>query len=375
MTFSAVARVLAGKRAFVTGHTGFKGSWLTILLHRLGARVTGYATVPPTSPSNFVVSRVQELVERHHEADIRDGARLLAAVKEADPDVVFHLAAQPLVRESYAHPRETFDVNVIGTASLLDAVLARGKPCVVVVITSDKCYENSGHVREHRETDVLGGHDPYSASKAAAEILAAAYRSSFFPPGRLAQHGIAMATVRAGNVIGGGDWATDRLVPDIVRSLSSKRAIALRNPDAVRPWQHVLDPLWGYALLASRMLVDDAAALCDAWNFGPLPGDDVPVSRLTGLLIEAWGDGSWVDARQGEQPHEASVLRLNIDKAVSELGWTPRWSLPEAVQRTARWYSHHARTGECMRDACLADIDDYARSPDRLHPAGEDAKP
>jgi CDP-glucose 4,6-dehydratase len=359
MTRAPDPRVLADKSVLVTGHTGFKGSWLTIWLHRLGARVTGYALPPPTTPSNYVVSRVQELVRSHHEADIRDAERLGAAVKASDPDVIFHLAAQPLVRESYARPRETFEVNAIGTASLLDAVRARGKPCVVVIVTSDKCYENHEHALEYRETDSLGGHDPYSASKAAAEIVAAAYRRSFFPVDRLARHGVKIATVRAGNVIGGGDWAIDRLVPDAVRSLTSRRAIPLRNPDSVRPWQHVLDPLGGYLLLASRMLLHDAAGLCGAWNFGPLPGDAIPVSRLAEWFIEEWGDGSWVDARDGEQPHEAGVLRLSIEKSMAELGWTPRWGLREAVRRAARWYSRQARTGECMRDACLADIADH----------------
>jgi CDP-glucose 4,6-dehydratase len=367
MSFSAVARVLAGKRVFVTGHTGFKGSWLTIWLHRTGARVTGYSTAPPTSPSNFVVSKVHELLDRHHEADVRDGDRLAAAVNAADPDVIFHLAAQPIVRDSYARPRETFDVNVMGTASLFDAVRARGKPCVVIVVTSDKCYENREHVWGYRENDALGGHDLYSASKAATEVLTAAYRRSFFPAAQLAQHGIKVATARAGNVIGGGDWAIDRLVPDAVRSLSAGREIPLRNPDSIRPWQHVLDPLCGYLLLATKMLTNADATFCDAWNFGPLVGEDAPVARIAEWLAQAWGNGAWVDASRPDQPHEARVLRLSIEKALSELGWMPRWGLHEAVRRAARWYLRHARGEECMRDACLEDIADYEASPDRLH--------
>lgn len=359
MNLREVRRALEGKRAFVTGHTGFKGSWLSIWLHGMGVETTGYSTPPPTSPSNFEVSRVRELLVHHEEADIRDATRLRDAVRKADPDIVFHLAAQPLVRTSYALPRETFDVNVLGTASLLDAVAARAKPCVVIVVTSDKCYENREHAWGYRESDPMGGHDPYSASKGAAELLVSAYRRSFFPPARIAQHGIKLASVRAGNVIGGGDWALDRLVPDAMRSLASGQVLAVRNPDAVRPWQHVLDPLAGYLLLASRMLETGAEGLCDGWNFGPLPGEDVPVSRLASWLVEAWGSGSWVDARHGDQPHEAQLLRLSIEKATSLLGWLPRWSLRSTVEHTVRWYAQFARSPASMRDACLQDIADY----------------
>jgi CDP-glucose 4,6-dehydratase len=327
--------------------------------------VTGYALSPPTTPSNFVVSRVRELLADNHDADIRDAVRLGAAVKAADPDVVFHLAAQPLVRDSYARPRETFEVNVIGTAGVLDAVRDRAKPCVVVVVTSDKCYENREHVWGYRESDAMGGHDPYSASKGAAELVASAYRSSFFPVDAIAQHGVKLATVRAGNVIGGGDWALDRLVPDVVRALSSGQPVPVRNPDAVRPWQHVLDPLAGYLLLASRMLGSDDAALCSGWNFGPLPGEDVPVSHLVDLLVKAWKQGSWVDVRKPGQPHEATTLRLSVEKAIYQLGWMPRWGLRETAQRTARWYERYVRTGECMRDACRAEIADYERNDTR----------
>jgi CDP-glucose 4,6-dehydratase len=362
---SELALALRGKNVLVTGHTGFKGSWLTIWLERLGARVTGYSMAPPTTPSNFEVSRVRELLASHHEGDIRDGERLRKAVAASDPAVIFHLAAQPLVRESYDHPRETLEVNVIGTASLLDAVTARGKPCAVVIVTSDKCYENREHIWGYRETDHLGGHDPYSASKGAAEIVVSAYRRSFFPLDRVAEHGVRLASVRAGNVIGGGDWAQGRLVPDIVRSIASGRAAPLRNPDAVRPWQHVLDPLGGYLLLASRMLSQSDPALCDAWNFGPIPGDDVPVARLAEWVIKAWGSGSIGDARRPDQPHEARSLRLSIDKAVAYLGWRPRWGVREAVERTVAWYARHARTGESMLETCVEQIADWERQPEQ----------
>ncbi|HEX7500265.1 MAG TPA: CDP-glucose 4,6-dehydratase, partial [Polyangia bacterium] len=250
----------AGRSVFVTGHTGFKGAWLSLWLSRLGARVTGYALAPSTEPSAFVAGGVRDVLAAHHEADIRDGERLVQAMRACTPDVVLHLAAQPLVRASYEQPRETFDVNVVGTASVLDAVRALGRPCVVVVVTSDKCYDNREHVFGYRETDPLGGLDPYSASKGAAEIVVASYRQSFFPSERVRAHGVKLASVRAGNVIGGGDWAQDRIVADIARSLSSGRPVPVRNPLSLRPWQHVLEPLGGYLLLAARMQAapDDA---------------------------------------------------------------------------------------------------------------------
>ncbi len=359
MTVQSAIASLKGKRVFVTGHTGFKGSWLSIWLHRLGAQVAGYSLPPPTTPSNFVAAGVRELLARHCDGDVRDGAKLREQVATFDPDIVFHLAAQPLVRLSYATPRDTFDVNVMGTASVLDAVLARKKPCVVVIITSDKCYENCEHVWGYRESDPMGGHDPYSASKGAAELLVSSYRRSFCPPERIAEHGIKIAAVRAGNVIGGGDWAADRLVPDIIRSLLQKKAVEVRNPQAVRPWQHVLDPLSGYLVLASRMLTSNDPSLCEGWNFGPLPGQDVPVAKLVEWVLEAWGSGSWVNVQRGEQPHEAGMLRLSIEKATSRLGWTPRWGLREVIAHTVRWYARHAQGAASMLDACLADIAEY----------------
>ena len=351
------AEAFAGRSVFVTGHTGFKGSWLALWLHGLGARVTGYSLPPPTTPSNFEVSGIRDLVAVHHEADIRDAARLNQAVNDADPDVVFHLAAQPLVLASYQQPRETFDVNVIGTAGVLDAVRARNKPCVVIVVTSDKCYENCEQAGGYREIDPLGGHDPYSASKGAAEIVVSAYRRSFFPPRRLAEHRIKLATARAGNVIGGGDWAKDRLIVDSVLSLVAGRPIPLRSPHALRPWQHVLEPLSGYLALAARMLASDEPGWCEAWNFGPRPGEELPVCQLVDMLVSAWGGGSWRDMRDRDCPHEAGVLRLNIDKSLARLGWRPVWSIREAIVRTARWYRHfYATPGQTMAGACRDEI-------------------
>jgi CDP-glucose 4,6-dehydratase len=354
MSFSAA---LAGRSVFLTGHTGFKGSWLALWLERLGARVTGYALAPPTAPSNFVASGVAKLLHNHHEADLRDAARLHAALADARPDVVFHLAAQSLVREAYAQPRETMETNVLGTVNLLESLRVLAKPCVVVVVTSDKCYENREHIWGYREIDSLGGHDPYSASKGMVEILAAAYRRSFFSTARLAEHGIQLATARAGNVIGGGDWAKDRIVTDIVRHLAADQPVPVRNPRAVRPWQHVLEPLSGYLTLAARMLQSPEAAWCDAWNFGPTPGEEIAVGPLVELFIAAWGSGSWQDASDPGQPHEAHTLRLCIDKALHQLDWRPRWGVAEAVCRTAAWYRRYRESESSgMRGACLDDL-------------------
>ena len=353
----------AGRSVLVTGHTGFKGSWLTIWLARLGARVTGYALAPPTDPSLFAACGVRDFLTAHHEADIRDATRLNQALDQADPDVVFHLAAQALVLTSHAVPRETFEINAIGTAGVLDAVRARGKPCAVVVVSSDKCYENREQVWGYREIDPLGGRDPYSASKAAAEIVAAAYRRSFFPPDRLAEHGIKVATARAGNVIGGGDWAKDRIVTDLVRHLVAGRAVPVRSPRAVRPWQHVLQPLSGYLTLAARMLRSDDAAWCDAWNFGPLPGQELPVGQLVERFLAAWQGGSWEDLSDRRSPQEAYTLRLNIDKTLAQLGWRPAWDLDEAIRRTVAWYRRFYESGgQGMMEACQQDIEAYEQA-------------
>ncbi len=377
LSWEQIGPVFAGRSVFVTGHTGFKGSWLSIWLHGLGARVTGYALAPPTSPSNFEASAVGELLAAHHEADLRDSAGLQAALQGAAADVVFHLAAQPLVRQSYASPRETFDVNVMGTVNLLEAIRVLGRPCVVVVITSDKCYENREQTWGYREIDALGGHDPYSASKGAAEIAVAAYRNSFFPPGDLRRHRVKLASVRAGNVIGGGDWAKDRILTDVVRHLQAGQPVPVRSPRAVRPWQHVLEPLGGYLTLAARMLQSDDPAWCEAWNFGPVPGEEIPVSRLVELFIQAWGDDrvpgpghavrrvvgcAWQDVSDPNAPHEAGVLRLCTDKALHQLAWRPRWNVAEAVRRAAQWYRRfYASSSPDARAACRQDIEAYER--------------
>ncbi len=353
-------KVFHDRSVLVTGHTGFKGSWLTLWLAALGAKVTGYSLAPPTKPSNFEASRLKELLIGHHEADIRDSNRLRQALAACRPDVIFHLAAQALVRPSYDIPRETFEINVIGVASLLDAVRELKQPCVVVVITSDKCYENREQIWGYRESDRVGGHDPYSASKGAAELLVAAYRRSFFNPDRLGHHGVKLASVRAGNVIGGGDWGKDRIMTDMVKSLSQGRPVPVRNPRSIRPWQHVLEPLSGYLLLAATMLMSDDPRWCSAWNFGPRPGDETTVMRLVEQFCAAWGKGRWQDVGDPNQPHEAGVLRLCIDKAATELGWRPRWNLDQAVARTATWYrKYYQDPARSMYDACQRDIADY----------------
>jgi CDP-glucose 4,6-dehydratase len=354
-----VTPAFAGRSVFLTGHTGFKGSWLALWLHRLGARLSGYALTPPTEPNLFDLARIRQLVANHHQTDLRDFLRLRGAVDAAQPDFVFHLAAQALVRESYAQPRDTFEVNTLGTVNLLEALRLSGRPCVVVVVTSDKCYENRGAPEPYAETDRMGGHDPYSASKGAAELVVAAYRRSFFPPEKLAEHGVKLASVRAGNVIGGGDWAKDRIVADIARALAAGEAIPVRNPGAVRPWQHVLEPLSGYLSLAAKMASSDDPRWCGAWNLGPEPDAHITVRELVERFIAAWGGGEWRDVSDPRQPHEAAVLRLSIRKARVELGWRPRWDNDEAIRRTAAWYRDYYAKQADMRAACLADIDAY----------------
>ncbi len=355
----AIAESLRGKRVFITGHTGFKGSWLVMLLHRTGARVTGYSLQPPTNPSLFEAAAIRDLVESHHEADIRDTTTLTAAVKASQPDVVMHLAAQPLVRLSHRDPLETFSTNVVGTASVLDAVRGLKSPCSVVVVTSDKCYEPHDDGRPHDESDPMGGRDPYSASKGAAELVTAAYRRSYFPPERLAEHGVQLATVRAGNVIGGGDWAEDRIVTDIVRHLVAGRPVPVRNPAAIRPWQHVLEPVSGYLALAEAMLNEPSPRWCTGWNFGPAAGGDITVRELAEIFIEAWGAGSWEDVHDPRAPIETHVLRLAIDKARSALPWQPRLTAHEAIRRTAAWFRAFTAAPASARSLCEADIEAY----------------
>jgi CDP-glucose 4,6-dehydratase len=354
----------ARKRVLVTGHTGFKGGWLAVWLRSLDAEVTGYALTPSSDPALFVDADVGAVC-RSVIGDVRDPGAVRAVVREARPDVVFHLAAQPLVRLSYDEPIATVETNVMGTAHVLEAIRLERRPCAVVVVTSDKCYENREWPYGYREADAMGGHDPYSMSKGAAELVTASWRRSFFPPDRLAAHGVALASARAGNVIGGGDWAKDRIVPDAVRALSARVPIPVRNPRSVRPWQHVLEPLGGYLLLGARLMgesADERARCCEAFNFGPAPEATQPVSAVVSAMVDAWGSGSWEQIPQPGAPHEAAVLRLAVEKAFARLGWSPRWNLEDAVRRTVEWYRARAEgaSAAALRDLMLRQIRDYA---------------
>jgi CDP-glucose 4,6-dehydratase len=356
----------AGRRVLLTGHTGFKGSWLALWLERLGASVTGLALDPPTDPSNFAVADVAGSLAADHRLDVRDLDAVAKVLADAAPEVVFHLAAQSLVRESYQAPLETFDVNVVGTATVCEAVRRRGQPCVVVVVSSDKCYENLEQGRPFVEDDPMGGRDPYSASKGATELVVASYRSSFFDPARVDQHGVRLASARAGNAIGGGDWTPDGIVADTVRALAAGRPVQVRNPAAIRPWQHLLEPLSGYLTLAARLLSDDPGRFCRGWNFGPAAGDQATVRELEDRFLATWGGGSWLDCSDADQPPEANVLRLGIGLARRELDWHPRWSLDEAIQRTVGWYRRYYDGGGAgMREATLEDIAAYEQAAPR----------
>ncbi len=354
--------VFNGRKVFVTGHTGFKGSWLCLWLKRLGAEVVGYALAPPTTPSHFELADVTGQLVESHEGDIRDYPTLSRAMQDAQPDIVLHLAAQTVVRESYRIPRETFDINAVGTASVLDAVRELNRPCTVLCITSDKCYENVEQLWGYRETDSFGDHDPYGGSKGAAEIVVRSYRHSFFPPERLDQHGVKLASARAGNVIGGGDWTSDALIVDLVKSLENATPVELRNPHAYRPWQHVLQALSGYLTLVQRMLQTDDATFCEGWNIGPLPGNELSVKGVVETFLEEWGTGSWRDVSHPDQLREATLLHLAIDKAMWKLPWKPCWTVQESLQKTAQWYKAWFEGLQSVQDVSLGQIEEYEQT-------------
>ncbi len=334
------------KKVLITGHTGFKGSWLSLWLQSLGAQVTGYSLVPPTQPSLFVLADVEKGMESL-DGNILDLERLRSVVRDCQPEIVFHLAAQSLVRQSYLDPVGTYATNVLGTAHLLEVLRSLRTIKAAVIVTSDKCYENQLDSRSYVETDGLGGSDPYSSSKACAELVTAAFRKSFFAAsGNTFKFGVGSA--RAGNVIGGGDWAADRLIPDVVRAVSEGKQLLIRNPDAVRPWQHVLDPLCGYLTLAER-LCEDPDRYSDGWNFGPNDSEVVPVSTLLERFSQIWGPGIRWCVDTALHPHEARHLRLDCSKAKAELGWQPLWNLGSSLEATVKWYKAY-QTYRVQRD-------------------------
>lgn len=358
MASAANESVWRGKRVFLTGHTGFKGGWLALWLASKGAVVRGYSHDPYTTPNLFDEARIGSLIEDVR-GDIRDGAKLDRALTDFAPEVVFHLAAQPLVRYSYQDPIGTFETNVIGTARVLDAVRRTPSVRAVVSVTTDKCYENKEWLWGYRESDPLGGYDPYSSSKACAEIVSAAFRQSYFPTAKLSEHGCGVATARAGNVIGGGDWSTDRLIPDLVRGFVEGKPALIRRPNAIRPWQHVLEPLHGYLLLAEQLLSGDAR-YATAFNFGPSDDDAQPVGWIVEKMVGFWGDGArWVlDPEPGV--HEAGYLKLDASRARAELGWQPRLRLETALQWLVEWYKAQA-AGADVHALTLAQIAAYER--------------
>ena len=352
-----------GKRVFLTGHTGFKGAWLALWLADLGAEVTGYALAPPTDPSLFDTTRIKARV-RHIEADVRDETTLTAEVRAARPEIVLHLAAQSLVRASYDNPVATYAVNVMGTVNVLEAVRKAEGVRAIVCVTSDKCYENRETDAAYREDDAMGGYDPYSSSKGCAELAVSAYRRSFFHPEKIAAHGVGVASARAGNVIGGGDWAKDRLVPDLMRAFAAGQRPIIRFPDAVRPWQHVLEPLAGYLLLAERLWAGDPAAAA-GWNFGPAQVDARPVTWIADRACALWGDGAGWDRTGEPQPHEATWLKLDCAKARERLGWRPAWPLEEGLSQTVAWY-RALKYGADMSEFTGAQIRSYGAATTRI---------
>lgn len=347
------------KKVFVTGHTGFKGSWLCLWLRLLGADVTGYALLPPTKPSLFEQANINSLV-RSFIGDVSDLEYLKDVMRQAQPDIVFHLAAQPLVRESYILPVETYLTNIMGTVHLLEAV--RNCPGVkaVVNITTDKCYENKEWVWGYRETDQLGGYDPYSCSKACSELVTASYRSSYFNPKNYHEHGVAIASARAGNVIGGGDWAKDRLLPDCVQALLNNKKIHIRNPQAIRPWQHVLEPLCGYLQLAQK-LYENGPQYGEGWNFGPEDNDARTVLWIVERICSKWGKNASYEIAQGDYSHEANYLKLDCSKAKTYLEWKPKWSLENALDKVIEWMIAYQNKMNMQR-FCISQIQEYSNS-------------
>jgi len=348
-----------GKRVFITGHTGFKGAWLSLWLKRLGAEVTGYSLEPPTTPSLYDLARIEDVITGI-EADVSDFYMLRKALETHPPEIIFHLAAQALVRRSYHDPIETYTTNVMGTVNLLEAVRHVGGVRAIVNVTSDKCYENREWVWGYRETEPMGGYDPYSSSKGCAELVTAAYRNSFFNPSDYAEHGLGLASARAGNVIGGGDWGEDRLIPDCVRAFLRNEKIVIRRPNSTRPWQHVLQLLNGYLMLAEN-LYRVGSKFAQAWNFGPLDQDSKTVEWVVKRLCEKWDKSVGYEIAKAPQLHEANYLKLDCSKAMTELGWMPKWDVERALDEVIEWTKAY-QDGKNIRDVCNGQIEEYTLS-------------
>lgn len=345
-----------GKRVLVTGHTGFKGSWLSIWLHELGAEVIGIAQNPYSERDNYILSGIGQKIKADLRADIRDARLMKEIFQQYQPEIVFHLAAQPLVRLSYDFPIETYETNVMGTINILEAIRETDSVRVGVMITTDKCYENNEHIWGYRENEPMGGYDPYSSSKGAAEIAISSWRRSFFNPDRYENHGKSIASVRAGNVIGGGDWSLDRIIPDCIKSLESGILIDIRNPKAVRPWQHVLEPLSGYILLAHKMWIEPQK-YCEGWNFGPTMESISTVWEVAMKVIQNYGKGELRDISNDNALHEANLLMLDISKAKMLLGWEPKMNIDQTVKLTVDWYKKYKENS--VYTICVEQIKEY----------------
>ncbi len=348
-----------GKRVLVTGHTGFKGSWLSIWLYNMGAKVIGVALDPATERDNFVLSGIGNKIEADIRADIRDYQNIQNIFEKYQPEIVFHLAAQPLVRLSYEIPVETYETNVMGTINIMEAIRHTDSVRVAVMITTDKCYENREQIWGYRENEPMGGYDPYSSSKGAAEIAISSWRRSFFNPNDYGKkHHVSLASVRAGNVVGGGDWAKDRIVPDCIRALEVGKTVEIRSPKAIRPWQHVLEPLSGYLLLAAKML-DEPTSYCEGWNFGPRQESVTPVWDVAKMIVKYYGQGELKDVSNPNALHEANLLMLDITKAHLRLGWQPRTTIEQCCKMTAEWYKRFR--SENVFDLCSEQINTFLK--------------
>jgi len=349
------ANLFKNKTVLVTGHTGFKGSWLCVWLKELDANVVGYALEPYTERDNFVVTGLQDKITNIF-GDVRNYNKLLKVFEEYQPEFVFHLAAQPIVLESYINPKDTYDINVGGTVNVFECCRLTDSVRVIINVTSDKCYENKEWIWGYRENDPMGGYDPYSSSKGCSELITAAYGNSFFNPIGFEKHKKCLSSVRAGNVIGGGDWQKDRIIPDCIRALESNKPIGIRNSSAKRPWQHVLEPLNGYLCLAHKMY-KEPKAYCDAWNFGPNHDSIVTVGAVVDKVVDHWGSGSWINLSKEKEPHEAELLNLDISKAKAYLQWFSVWNMEKAIEKTVQWYKNYRK--EDPYRICVDQIEEF----------------